>query len=63
LNPLEPRQRDEYLRKWCAVRGIHGAEGRSLRKNFKSKSAEPYIGELAGNPMQLTILLDLLHKH
>lgn len=22
-----------------------------------------YIGELAGNPMQLTILLDLLHKH
>lgn len=63
LNPLDPRQRDEYLRKWCAVRGIHGSEGRALRKNFKAKSAEPYIGELAGNPMQLTILLDLLHKH
>lgn len=63
LNPLDPRQRDEYLRKWCSVRGIHGSEGRALRKNFKAKSAEPYIGELAGNPMQLTILLDLLHKH
>lgn len=63
LNPLDPKQRDEYLRKWCAVRGIHGSEGRDLRKNFKAKSAEPYIGELAGNPMQLTILLDLLHKH
>ncbi|MBM0255560.1 NACHT domain-containing NTPase [Micromonospora sp. 4G55] len=63
LRPLEPRQRDEYLQKWCAVRGIHGSEGRALRKNFRAKSAEPYIGELAGNPMQLTILLDLLHKH
>lgn len=63
LNPLDLRQRDQYLRKWCAVRGIHGSEGRALRKNFKAKSAEPYIGELAGNPMQLTILLDLLHKH
>jgi hypothetical protein len=63
LNPLDAYQRDEYLRKWCAVRGIHGSEGRALRRNFKAKSAEPYIGELAGNPMQLTILLDLLHKH
>lgn len=63
LNPLDSKQRDEYLRKWCGVRGIHGSEGRALRKNFKAKSAEPYIGELAGNPMQLTILLDLLHKH
>ncbi|OLF17415.1 NACHT domain-containing protein [Actinophytocola xanthii] len=63
LNPLDVKQRDEYLRKWCGVRGIRGSEGRALRKNFKVKSAEPYIGDLAGNPMQLTILLDLLHKH
>jgi hypothetical protein len=63
LNPLDTRQRDEYLRKWCAVRGIHGGEGRDLRKNFRAKTAEPYIGDLAGNPMQLAILLDLLHKH
>ncbi|MFE5567063.1 NACHT domain-containing protein [Amycolatopsis japonica] len=63
LNPLDVKQRDEYLRKWCGVRGIRGGEGRALRKNFKTKSTEPYIGELAGNPMQLTILLDLLHKH
>jgi hypothetical protein len=63
LNPLDLKQREEYLRKWCAVRGIHGSEGRTLRKSFKAKSAEPYIEELAGNPMQLTILLDLIHKH
>jgi hypothetical protein len=62
LNPLEQTLRDEYLRKWCAVRGIHGRDERDLRASFKLKSAEPYIGELAGNPMQLTILLDLLKQ-
>jgi hypothetical protein len=62
LNPLTTDQRDDYLRKWCAVRGIHGKDGRALRNSFKDKSQEPYIEELAGNPMQLTILLDLLHR-
>lgn len=62
LNQLTVEQRDAYLRKWCAVRGIKGKDGRALRKSFKDKSREPYINELAGNPMQLTILLDLLHQ-
>lgn len=62
LNQLTVEQRDAYLRKWCAVRGIKGKDGRALRKSFKEKSREPYINELAGNPMQLTILLDLLHQ-
>ncbi len=62
LNPLTVPQRDEYLRKWCAVRGIHGKDGRALRTSFREKSKELYIEELAGNPMQLTILLDLLHQ-
>ena len=62
LNQLTVEQRDAYLRKWCTVRGIRGKDGRALRKSFKEKSREPYINELAGNPMQLTILLDLLHQ-
>lgn len=62
LNQLTVEQRDAYLRKWCVVRGIKGKDGRALRKSFKEKSREPYINELAGNPMQLTILLDLLHQ-
>lgn len=62
LNELSLEQRDEYLRKWCNVKDIHGREGRDMRKSFKQKSAEPYIGELASNPMQLTILLDLIHE-
>lgn len=62
LNQLTAEQRNTYLRKWCSVRGIKGKDGRALRKSFKDKSREPYINELAGNPMQLTILLDLLHQ-
>jgi hypothetical protein len=62
LNPLTLEQRNDYLRKWCAVRGIRSTEGRALRTAFREKSKEQYIGELAGNPMQLTILLDLLHQ-
>jgi hypothetical protein len=62
LNQLTGEQRADYLRKWCAVRGIKSKDGRTLRKSFQEKSREPYIHELAGNPMQLTILLDLLHQ-
>lgn len=62
LNQLTNDQRTDYLRKWCDVRGIRSKDGRTLRKSFQEKSREPYIHELAGNPMQLTILLDLLHQ-
>ena len=63
LNPLTPEQRRDYLGKWCAVRGIHGQDGRTVRIQFDERSQEPFIAELIGNPMQLTILLDLLHQH
>lgn len=63
LGPLEPSLRDEYLRKWCVVHNVRGNDSRVLRRNFTEKTKEPYIGELAGNPMQLTILLYLLRQH
>lgn len=63
LNPLTPEQRKDYLGKWCAVHGIHGQDARTVRAQFGELSKEPFIAELVGNPMQLTILLDLLHQH
>jgi hypothetical protein len=63
LVPLDPALRDQYLRKWCVVHGVRGNDSRTLRRNFSEKTREPYIGELAGNPMQLTILLYLLKQH
>lgn len=63
LVPLSPSLRDEYLQKWCVVHNVRGDDSRQLRRNFNEKTKEPYIGELAGNPMQLTILLYLLRQH
>ncbi|MHA7294985.1 NACHT domain-containing protein [Arthrobacter sp. HLT1-21] len=63
LGPLDAALRDEYLRKWCVVHNVRGNDSRTLRRNFTEKTREPYIGELAGNPMQLTILLFLLRQH
>lgn len=63
LSPLDAALRDQYLRKWCVVHNVRGNDSRTLRRNFTEKTREPYIGELAGNPMQLTILLYLLRQH
>ncbi|WP_460818669.1 NACHT domain-containing protein [Nocardioides korecus] len=62
LLPFDEKQRDQYMRKWTAVRGITGSDGRNLRKAYRQKIAEPYLADLATNPMQLTILLDLLNR-
>lgn len=62
LSPLDRRLRDAYLRKWCVVHRVNENDSRALRRNFNEKTREPYIGELAGNPMQLTILLYLLRQ-
>lgn len=62
LQPFDDRQIAEYSRKWCAVNGLRGNEGRKLRRTFQARKSEPYIEELASNPMQLTILLDLINK-
>lgn len=63
LSPLSPGQRDRYLIKWCAVHGVTGENNKRLRRNFTQKTRQPHVDELAGNPMQLTILLQLLRHH
>lgn len=62
LVKLDRQLRSEYLRKWCAVRNIKGPDKRTLMHSFDTRSAEPHIAQLAENPMQLTILLYLLHE-
>jgi hypothetical protein len=61
LLKLDHELRLTYLRKWCAARGITGRDRRDLIHSFDSRTAEPHIAQLAENPMQLTILLYLLH--
>ncbi|MBB3750386.1 hypothetical protein FHT44_002847 [Mycolicibacterium sp. BK634] len=61
LHKLSPELRRTYLRKWCDARSISGRDRRELIKSFDLRTAEPHIAQLAENPMQLTILLYLLH--
>lgn len=62
LNRLSETLRITYLHKWARARVIPDREHRSLERIFRLRSAEPHISQLADNPMQLTILLYLLHK-
>ena len=63
LLKLDQDLRLAYLDKWCAARGIVSQSRRDLVHSFDARTAEPHIAQLAENPMQLTILLYLLHLH
>ncbi|MEV8597575.1 hypothetical protein [Streptomyces sp. NPDC052012] len=62
LNRLNETLSITYLHKWARARSIPDKEHRTLERIFRQRSAEPHISQLADNPMQLTILLYLLHK-
>ena len=62
LMDLSPALRQEYLRKWADAHSIHGPDRRKLQRIFDQRTAEPHIAQLADNPMQLTILLYLIHR-
>lgn len=60
LQPLDEATRRRYLRKWSAAQHIDGPERHMLQKVFGERTAAPHVAQLAGNPMQLTILLHLI---
>ncbi|MFJ4836231.1 NACHT domain-containing protein [Streptomyces sp. NPDC088747] len=62
LDRLNETLRITYLHKWARARVIPDKEHLSLERIFRQRSAEPHISQLADNPMQLTILLYLMHK-
>ncbi|MFE1319621.1 NACHT domain-containing protein [Kitasatospora phosalacinea] len=62
LNRLEQELRDDYLQKWATARSVTDRDRRALERAFHQRSAEPHIAQLSSNPMQLTILLHLLHR-
>lgn len=62
LTDLSPALRKAYLRKWADAHSIHGPDRRRLQRIFDERTAEPHIAQLADNPMQLTILLYLIHR-
>lgn len=62
LLPLERSQVDEYAIKWMKAKWLKEIEQAQLMKMLDTKLKEPHTQYLAKNPMQLTILLSLIHN-
>lgn len=62
LLPLERKQVDDYTTKWMKAKGVKEAEQHQLRRILDTKLQEAHTQFLAKNPMQLTILLSLIHN-
>lgn len=62
LEPLSEDLRIEYLRKWARSQSLAHADRREVERIFRERSGQGHIRELATNPMQLTILLYLIHQ-
>ena len=52
----------EYAGRWLRSREIDEPEANDVRKILKDKLDEPHLRDLARNPMQLAILLSLIHR-
>ncbi|MFB7716779.1 NACHT domain-containing protein [Nocardia sp. NPDC056100] len=52
----------EYADKWIKARKLRAIDEREVKSILSEKIALPHIRELTRNPMQLTILLTLIHQ-
>jgi hypothetical protein len=50
-----------YAERWLRARRLDGKQGAEFRAVLKDKLDQPHLRDLARNPMQLTILLSLVH--
>lgn len=62
LQPLDHKQRATYLTRWAAATKLDPKELVDLRRVYAQRIDEPHVKELATNPMQLAILLSLMHR-
>lgn len=53
---------NEYCRNWIASRQLNESDASEVSSIFTSKLSLPHIRDLARNPMQLAILLSLIHS-
>jgi hypothetical protein len=53
---------DRYTERWLKARKLYGRESSEVRKILKEKLDQPHLRDLARNPMQLAILLSLIHR-
>ena len=61
LNAVTRPLINEYANKWLRARNIQGRQSSEFRGILKDKLDQPHLRDLARNPMQLAILLSLIH--
>ena len=61
LNSVTRSLINQYADKWLKARKIQGRQSSEFRNILKDKLDQPHLRDLARNPMQLAILLSLIH--
>ena len=61
LKDLRDDNIEAYKNKWIEAQGLSEEEGGQVSSTLNDKLTQPHIRDLAHNPMQLAILLHLIH--
>jgi len=61
LGSVKRDQINSYAKKWMDARGLTSRERAEFEAILKQKLDQPHLRDLSRNPMQLTILLSLIH--
>lgn len=62
LQNIDPERINDYTNRWVVARGLDDSEKRDVKKILSEKLELAHIRDLTRNPMQLTILLSLIHQ-
>jgi len=52
----------DYARRWTDAKRIDARDAARIRRGLQSRLAQPHVRDLARNPMQLAILLSVIHS-
>lgn len=61
LGALSPARTEQYSDKWVKARSLEVAEADEVKRVLREKVGFAHIRELTRNPMQLAIMLNLIH--
>ena len=62
LGPIDTATIVDYARKWVVARKLLERDAADVRGTLEKKLDQPHLRDLARNPMQLSILLSLIHR-
>ena len=62
LRSITRAQIQRYATKWISAKRLFGRDASEIQKILNEKLDQPHLAELSRNPMQLAILLSLIHS-